>query len=133
MATTTTVNPTVSSNGKDKLTEVKVTIADGKENAAIVTTDTSKYFALAFELEYDQENESASTKANMELAAKNFLAAKCNTTIAAWQNLVKKIAATPKYRNSHTYNQVEEILKDNVKVKFMYAAAVRAATIKKSL
>lgn len=133
MVTTTTVNPTVSTNGKDKLTEVKVTIAEGKENAAIITVDTAKYFALAFQLEYDQDNESASTKANIEVAAKNFLAAKCNTTISAWSNLVKKIAATPKYKDTHTHTQVENILKDNVKVKFMYDAAVKAASIKKML
>ena len=133
MATTTTVNPTVSANGKDKLIEVKVTIAEDKEQATIVTIDTAKYYALAFELEYDQDNESASTKANAETAAKNFLAAKCNTTISAWVNLVKKIAATRKYKDTHTYSQVEEILKDNIKVKFMYAAALRAASIKKTL
>jgi hypothetical protein len=133
MATVNTVNPTVAANGKDKLSEVKVTIAEGKEVAAILTVDTDKYFRLAFELEYDQENESASTKVNAETAAKNFLAAKCNTTISAWVNLVKKFAATPKYRNTHTYAEVEEILKDNPRVKFMYIVAVKAAQIKKSL
>lgn len=128
--TTKAIVPVLQVIKEEQLKQVNVSIIEGKEVALIASVDTEKYLNLVMEIS-DEKN--TTKRQIVEDALKNTLKATCNATVAKWSNLVQKIANTPKYRDTHTSAQVEVILKDNPKVKWMYAAAVQAANIKKNL
>ena len=123
------VTPVVNET-KEKMVQVPVTVIEGKEVAAILTVDTEKYIKQALELALGDEQ---TQKTLLEQAAKNILKAACNQSVARWKNLVSKMADLPKYRNTHTHEQVEAIYRDNVKTKHLYKAAQDAAKIKANL
>lgn len=127
------VTPVVNKESKEKLEQVTVTVIADKETATIITSETAKYLDLALQLQDDKESPEAFKKMAVEDAVKNYLKASCTTTVAKWQNFVRKVADTPKYRSTHNMAQVEAILKDNAKFKWLYNAAVSAAIIKKNL
>lgn len=129
---TTTVNPVVNQKKEDKLTEVKVTVIEGQEQAIIVNDSTVKVINLAFGLQDDYENESQYRRDSLQDAAVMFLKAECNRVIARWDNLVTKLSKTPKYK-SVGRDKVEEAAKDNPKCKPFYNAAQRAITIRLQL
>jgi hypothetical protein len=131
MSTVNAVTPVVKPV-EDKLTEVKVTIVDGKESAVIIHNATESIIKLAFSLQDDYENESQYRRDSLQDAAVMFLKAECARAISRWDNLVTKMSKTPRYKTS-TREQVEASLKDNPKCKPFWTIAQKAATIKKQI
>lgn len=130
MSTVNAVTPVV--KPEEKLSEVKVTIVESSEVAAILHKSTDSVIKLAFTLQEDYENESQYRRDALQDAAVMFLKAECSKAIARWDNLVSKMTKTPRYKTS-TREQVEVSLRDNPKFKPFYSVAVKAATIKKQL
>src|SRR5271167_1864880 len=110
-----TVTPTVSiTEANDKMTEIKVTVIDGKETAVIAHNETLAYMHLAFSLQDDYENESAFTKDNMVKAAHSFLRAECARVISKWDNIITASSKLQRYKNVGRAD-VEKKLRDNPK------------------
>lgn len=130
---TQTVNPVVSQQEvTEKLTEVKVTVIEDKEIAAILHADTDKVISLAFSLQDTYENASQYRKDALQEASVMFLKAQCARTVAQWDNLVTRFSKTMKYRNVGRI-VVEQKLKDNPKTRPIWNLAAKAIEIKKSL
>lgn len=126
--TVTPVQPTPTST----LTEVKVTVEEGKETAQILYINTDKILALAFSLQEAYENESQFKRDALHDASIMFLKAQCQRAIGQWDNFVSKMTKVQKY-SSMTRIQVESALKIHPKYKSMFDLAVKAAQIKNGL
>lgn len=133
MSTVNAVTPVVNNKpAEDKLTEVKVTVIESKEIAAILHKSTDEIITLAFGLQDDYENISQYRRDSLQDAAVMFLKAECQRAIGRWDNLVTKMSKTPRYKTS-TREQVETSLRDNPKCKPFWAIAQKAVAIRKQL
>lgn len=130
--TVVALTPVVPPVKDDKLTEVKVTIIDGKELATISHLATAKMYEQVFSLQDDYDNVSQYIKDSSLDAAKLFVARECQRAISQWDNLVTKISKTTRYINTGR-NEVEKALQSNPKTKGFYAVAVKATMIKNAL
>lgn len=128
--TTTTVTPVQPAT--PTLTEVKVTVEEGKEIAQILYVNTSKVLDLAFSLQEAYENQSQFKRDALHDASIMFLKAQCQRAIGQWDNLVSKMTKVQKYSNM-TRTQVESALKIHPKFKSYYDLATKAAQIKNGL
>ena len=126
-----TVTP-VEQKKDDKLIEVKVTVIEDKEQAAIVTMQTVSLIEQAYKLQSDYENPSMFQKDALHDAAAMFLRAQCAKHIQFWDNLVTRFSKTTKYRNM-TRIAVEDALKIHPKTKDFWQTCQKAVVIKATL
>lgn len=132
MSDTKTVVPVAQLAVGEKLVEVKVTVIEEKEVAAILTVDTDKAITLAFGLQELYDNPSQYRRDALQEASVMFLKATCARTIAQWDNLVTRFSKTQKYKNVGRV-EVEAKLKSNPKTRPIWNVAEKAINIKKSL
>lgn len=132
MSDTKTVVPVAQLAVEEKLVEVKVTVIEEKEVAAILTVDTDKAITLAFGLQELYDNPSQYRRDALQEASVMFLKATCARTIAQWDNLVTRFSKTQKYKNVGRV-EVEAKLKSNPKTRPIWNVAEKAINIKKSL
>ena len=131
MSDVKTVTPVVS-EVKANLTEVKVTIEENKEVAAILYLTTDKVLELAFSLQDSYENQSQFKRDALQDASVMFLKASCQKAIGQWDNLVTKMTKLQKYQ-SMTRTQVEDALKIHPKCSPFYKTMLKAVDVKKTI
>lgn len=134
MSDTKVVNPVVNqiNHEASKLTEVKVTIEESKESAAILYKTTEQAISLAFGLQDSYDNASQFQRDALQDASVMFLKAQCQRAIGQWDNLVTKMTKLQKYQ-SMTRTQVEDALKIHPKCAPFYKTALKAVDIRKNL
>lgn len=132
MSTATVQAVTPVQQKEQKLTEVKVSIETGKENAAILYEATTKVIAQAFDLQDSYENPSQFQKDALHDASIMFLKAQCQRSIATWDNLVSKMTKVQKYQ-AMTRQQIEDQLKIHPKFQTYHKTAIKALAVKNSL
>lgn len=130
--TVATVTPVVSTKDEPKLIEVKVSIEESKEVAAILYTQTDKIIALAFTLQDSYENASQYRRDALHDASVMFLKAQCQRMIGQWDNLVSKMTKLQKY-SAMPRPQIEAALKIHPKYKPFWEVCVKATGIKNTL
>jgi hypothetical protein len=117
----------------ETLEQTTVTFVPEREIAAILLKESEEYARLAYSISDKKATEEIWIKDFIRESIKAALKADCGATIARWQRLVKDTTALPMYEKTHTHAQVEEILKGNARVRWMYDDSIKAKKIKDGL
>lgn len=123
-----TVTPVLATENKDtvKMTEVKVTVIEGKEFVAILSNEVSPYIKAAFKLQDSHDNESTFQRDALMDGAILVFKTTCQRAIGTWDNLVTKMSKLPKY-GKYGRPELENLLKTHPKCKDIWLAAKQAA------
>lgn len=127
-----TVSADVTRKDAPTLTQVTVSIEEGKEVAQIIYLPTSKILSVAYSLQEGYENESVFTRDALHDASVMFLKASCQRVISHWDSFVNKATKMQKY-STMSRPQIEDALKIHPKYKGEWDMVVKATAIKKQL